>query len=51
MTDKERRKIEMLAEDMVQSATALREHELDARRKRAEFLDFVRSLQNEEATS
>jgi len=48
MTDKERRRIEMLAEDVIQSAVNLREYELAYRRKEAEFKDFVRSLQTED---
>ena len=46
--EQDRRKIEMLAEDWLQAAVNLREYELACKRKRAEFIDFVRSLQDEE---
>jgi hypothetical protein len=48
VTEKDRRQIEMMAEDWLQAAVNLREYELVCKRKRAEFIDFVRSLQSEE---
>jgi hypothetical protein len=46
MTERDRHKIEMLTEDWVQAAENLREYELACKRKRAEFLDFLHSLQD-----